>query len=125
MATAQDVYNRALSKLDEISDSGTVNTDTGYEGKAPLIIDDVQRECAFLEGVNVLSSVTALTDTLYVSDDTAFRVMHWGVAAQFALQDKMNDEYEFCNAKYERAKLTVRPSKLKKRDPYRILDGMQ
>lgn len=122
--TANDVYKHALAHLDEINDSGEVNTNTGYEGKAPLIIDTIQREVAKLEDTNVMKPVSALTDTLYVSDDTALRVMPWGVAAQFALSDKMQDEYENCMIKYEKEKLMVKPP-IKKYDPYYSLVGMQ
>lgn len=123
--TAQDVYELALAHLDEIADTGTVNADTGYEGKAPLIIDTVQREVARYASVNVLERVTALTDTLYVSDDHALRVMPWAVAAEFALQDKMDDEYQHCYIKYKEELKTVRPEREFRKDPYSLLAGMQ
>jgi len=122
--TAQDVYKQALAFLDEIDEDGDVNTDTGYEGKAPLIIDAIQREVAHLANVNVLTPVTALTDTLYVSDDHALRVMPYGVAAEFALQDKMSDEYQKNYAEYQKRLRSVR-AKVEKKDPYHLMAGMQ
>jgi hypothetical protein len=122
--TANDVYVRALAQLDEIDDDGEANASTGYEGKAPLIIDAIQRECAKLAGVNVLTPITSFSSTLYVSDDIALRVMPYGVAAEFALQDKMEDEYNRNVMLYERAKQLVKPPMMRY-DPYNTLSGMQ
>ena len=122
--TAQTPYNIALSFLDEIDENSDPNEDTGYEGKAPYIIDAIQRDIARLSGVKVLQGVSALTDDLYISDDHALRVMPYGIAAEFALQDKMNDEYQKNYAEYKSRLRSVRPEKLTKKDPYRLLDGM-
>lgn len=123
--TAQDVYIRALALLDEIDDNGEPNTGTGYEGKAPLIIDAIQREVARLAGVNVLKPVLAMEDILYVSDDHALRIMPYGVAAELALQDKMADEYQKNYAEYKQRLMSIRPEKREKKDPYNLLAGMQ
>lgn len=123
--TGTDVYKQALSFLDEIDEDGNVNTDTGYEGKAPFIIDAIQRDVEHLAGVNVLKPVAVLTDTLYVSDDYALRVMPYGVAAEFALQDKMEDEYQKNYSEYQKRLRSVRPEKVTKKDPYNLLAGMQ
>ena len=122
--TGQDVYIRALALLDELDDDGAANTDTGYEGKAPYIIDAVQRDIAQLAGIDVLAPVTALSDTLYISDDHALRIAPYGVAAEFALQDKMSDEYQKNYMEYKKRLQSVR-STTEKRDPYHLLAGMQ
>lgn len=123
--TAYDVYKKALEFLDEIDENGDPNEDTGYEGKAPGIIDSIQRDVAFLADVKVLTVVSSLDDTLYVNDDHALRVMPYGVAAEFALQDKMADEYQKNYSEYKVRLRSVRPDKPTKRDPYSLMAGMQ
>jgi len=120
-----DVYALALSVLDEINTGGVVNTDTGYEDKAPLTFDRIQRELAFYEGVNVMRRITSMADTLEISDDTALRVMPYAIAADFALQDKMSDEYGYCLGKYREMIPTIKREPKRVVDAYDILAGMQ
>jgi hypothetical protein len=122
--TANDVYVSALAHLDEIATGGIATTDTDRENRSPLLIDAIQREIANLAGVNVKGRIIALTDTLSVSDDHALRVMPWGLAAELALQDNMEDEYLYCISRYREERKTVKP-KIKMRDPYNVLAGMQ
>ena len=120
--TANDVYLGALALLDEIEDDGTAAS-TDKLGKAPALINIVQKEIARLAGINVIKKVTALTDTLYLLDDH-FDVAVYGLAAKFALSDKMADEYNEYLPMYQKLLRTVKPE-TKVYDPYNILAGMQ
>lgn len=94
MATAQDVYDRSLVLIDETEGSAD------YADKAPVLIDILQREIAKKEGVTVVSEISALSDTLVISDDSALRIMPYGLAAKFALADKDADMYNEYQSQY-------------------------
>jgi hypothetical protein len=124
--TGQDVYEAALALIDEIGDDGTIDEDTtaSYEGKAPRLLDMIQRELAIAENVTA-TQITALTSVLVISDDTALRVMPYGLAAKFALQDKDLDLYGELIREYEKLKRTIRSDEADITDEYDVLQGMQ
>jgi hypothetical protein len=122
--TANDVYEAALALMDEIDDDGTVNEESSYAGKAPRLLDLLQRELAKLEGVTITAKIDELSDTLVISDDAALRVMPYGLAAKFALADKDNDLYNEYQGQYERGKLTLGVEEAGITDEYDILSGM-
>jgi hypothetical protein len=124
--TGQDVYEAALALIDEIGDDGTIDEDTtaSYEGKAPRLLDMIQRELAIAENVTA-TQITALTSVLVVSDDTALRVMPYGLAAKFALQDKDLDLYGELIREYDKLKRTIRSDEADITDEYDVLQGMQ
>jgi hypothetical protein len=126
MTTAQTVYESALALIDEIEDDGSVSiTDTAsYAGKAPRLIDLLQRELALCEGVTLTATIDSLSDALEISDDTALRVMPYGLAAKFALSDKDADSYNEFSMKYEQLKRTIRVDEEAITDEYNILTGM-
>jgi hypothetical protein len=120
--TANDVYEAALALIDEIDDDGTANG-AGYAGKAPRLIDLLQRELALLEGVTA-TKITSLNDTLVISDDTALRIMPYGLAAKFGLGDKDTDYFNEYQMQYERLKRTIPATESNISDEYGILDGI-
>lgn len=120
---AETVYNTALALMDSIGEDGQPSAAESYEGKAPLLIDLLQWELAKLEGVTVTTGVTSLADTLSISDDTARRIMPWGLAAQFALGDKDDSYGEFQN-KYEREKMTIAATEADIVDEVGVLTGL-
>jgi hypothetical protein len=98
--TAQEVYNNALILLDEVDEAGDFTEDAAYEAKAPVIINLLQREIARAEGVEP-NKITALMDTLVISDDSAERILPYGVAAKFALADKLMEFASYYQGIYD------------------------
>jgi len=75
--TAQDVYELALALIDQAEAPDA----SDYARRAPMLIDVLQHELAFYEGVSLTKTVRTLEHTLEVSDDTAERIMPYGLAA--------------------------------------------
>jgi hypothetical protein len=122
--TANDVYKKACALMDEIDENGEVNEDTGYEGRAPELINMLQSELAFYEGTDILEEITSLDNDLEISNDTASRVMPYGLAAQFALGDRNDNMYADYSAKYHSMIRTIKAPVEEVEDSYNILDGM-
>ncbi len=124
--TARDVYERAMALIDETEEDGSVGSEytADYEGKAPSIIDTLQRELAFYEDVTLTSTVVSLEDALEISDDTALRIMPYGLAAAFALADKSTDMYSDYSYLYRSLQRTIRRDEADIVDKYEILGGM-
>lgn len=118
--TARDVYELALTLLDE---NGS-DYETEYETKAPQLIDVLQRELAFYEGRAVSGKIENMDSVLSVSDDTALRIMPYGLAASFALADRNADMYGDYSYMYRAMIRTIRPEEGALTDEYGILDGM-
>jgi hypothetical protein len=122
--TAQEVYEAALALMDEISDDGEIDAESSYAGKAPRLIDILHRDLALCEGVTVTGSITSLGALLEISDDTAMRIMPYGLAAKFALADKDMELYNDYQMQYERLKRTIPATETNITDEYGVLDGM-
>lgn len=90
--TARDVYNNALVLLDEVDDDGDISYNAAYEAKAPRLLSMLQCEIARAEGVEP-SVITSLGDELVVSDDSAGRIMPYGLASSLALTDQLIEYY--------------------------------
>ncbi|MGE5495100.1 MAG: hypothetical protein ACM3S4_07375 [Burkholderiales bacterium] len=118
--TARDVYELAIALLDE-SDS---DSEENYPMKAPQLIDILQRELAFYEGKTVSGKVENMDSVLSVSDDTAARIMPYGLAASFALADRNADMYNDYSYMYRALIRTIRPEECSVSDEYGVLDGM-
>lgn len=125
--TAKDVYEAALAKLDEIEKNGTINTTRTaiYAGKAPRLIDALHRDIGFYEGAIITKKITSLDDELQISDDSAMRIMPYGLAAEFALADQNASVHNTNLLEYERRLRTIHKSEKKIVDKYNILAGMQ
>lgn len=124
--TARDVYELSLALIDEIESDGNISIETAasYAGKAPRIIDVLQKELAFYEGVALTDSVKHLDDVLQISDDTAMRIMPYGLAASFALADKNGDMYGDYSFMYRSLIRTIRTDEVDISDNYNVLDGL-
>lgn len=124
--TARDVYELSLALIDEIESDGNISIETAasYAGKAPRIIDVLQKELAFYEGVTLTDSVKHLDDALQISDDTAMRIMPYGLAASFALADKNGDMYGDYSFMYRSLIRTIRTDEVDISDDYNVLDGL-
>ena len=124
--TARDVYERAMALIDETETDGSISSEyaADYEGKAPRLIDTLQHELAFYESVTLTASIDDLDDVLEISDDTAVRIMPYGLASVFALADKNTDMYGDYSSMYRRLCNTIRSDEADITDGYEILDGM-
>jgi hypothetical protein len=140
--TARDVYELAMALIDEmdqlvkIPEAGSDETGTStdgengwhYEGdyvkKAPELIDILQRELAFYEGKTISEKIEGMDSVISVSDDTAARIMPYGLAASFALADRNADMYNDYSYMYRALIRTIRPEETEIADEYGVLEGM-
>ncbi len=118
--TARDVYDLAMALIDEAEPE----YEEDYSDKAPLLIGILQRELAFYEGVTLTGTIDSLDNTLEISDDTAMRIMPYGLAASFALADRNADMYADYSYMYRSLIRTIRQEETDIADEYGILDGM-
>ncbi len=118
--TAEEVFELALALIDQSEGADT----TDYAQRAPALIDVLQRELAFYEDVTLTRGISTLDDTLQISDDTAERIMPYGLAASFALADKNGDMYADYSAMYRALIRTIRPGEADITDEYGAADGM-
>jgi hypothetical protein len=118
--TANDVYELALALIDEGKGS---DNESGYAEKAPALIDALQREIAFYEGVTP-RKISKVEDTLQISDDSGMRIMPYGLAALFALADRNADMQNDYNYMYRSLLRTIRPEETDIEDEYDVLSGM-
>lgn len=116
--TARDVYELAMALIDE-ADAGSDD----YMERAPQIIDILQRELAFYEG-KAPGKIESLDSVLVLGDDTAARIMPYGLAASFALADRNADMYGDYSYMYRSLIRTMRPDETDIADEYGVLDGM-
>ena len=125
--TANEVYNSALALIDAYEKNGTISpTKTAdYAGRAPALLALLQRELAFHEDFELTTDITSLDDELEISDDTAKRIMPYGLAAAFALADFEADKYADYTAKYQRLIRTIRHDEEDITDEYYFLTGLQ
>jgi hypothetical protein len=119
--TGENVYQMALALIDQADEADSED----YRLRAPAIIDVLQRELAFYEGVTVTQKVDSLDNVLEISDDTATRIMPYGLAASFALADKNGDMYSDYSAMYRILCRSIRGTETDTVDEYGMLDGMR
>jgi len=124
--TARDVYERAMALIDEMESDGSISSEytADYAGKAPKLIDTLQHELAFHEDVTLSGEIDDLDDALEISDDAAYRIMPYGLAAAFALADKNTDMHSDYSYMYRKLCSTIRSDEADITDEYDILDGM-
>ncbi|MFA5676532.1 MAG: hypothetical protein WDA65_08445 [Christensenellales bacterium] len=118
--TAQEAYEMALALIDQAEGADTAD----YAARAPAVIDVLQRELAFYEGVAVTRNIKKLEDALEISEDVAERILPYGLAASFALSDKNGDMYADYSAMYRSLIRTIRPSETDAADEYGVLAGL-
>lgn len=118
--TANDVYELALALIEEDKDS---ENEGDYRGKTPQLIDALQREIAFYEGV-APGKIKDMNDSLQISDDSAMRIMPYGLAALFALADRNADMQSDYSYMYRSLLRTIRPEETDIEDKYDILSGL-
>lgn len=119
--TAQEAYEMSLALIDQAEGIDTAD----YASRAPALIDVLQRELAFYEGTAVTRRVKKLEDILEIGEDTAERILPYGLAASFALSDKNADMYSDYSAMYRALIRTIRPEDSDITDEYGVLEGLK
>ena len=124
--TARDVYELGIALIDEVDSDGSISAETeqSYEQRAIRILDVLQKELAFYEEAALTGRIESMEDTLEISDDTAMRIMPYGLAANFALVDKNDDMYSDYSYMYRSLIRTIRNDEVDIMDDYYMLDGM-
>lgn len=121
--TANDIYTDACALMDEIESDGTINDKVDYAGKAPLLINILQKELARMDGTILTADITSLTDDIEISDDAA-EAMAYGLAAKFALADAESDKYQEYYSTYQMMKRTIKRDEEDIKDEYNIMSGL-
>lgn len=100
--TAQTVFELAMALIDEVDSNGVVNAQNAqdYEGKAPRLISILEEDLCRRANITITTRITALTQNLNVSDDIAYRIMPYGLAALFLLIEDPQTSNVY-NQKYE------------------------
>lgn len=90
---ALEAYNVALKLIGKIDNEK-------YARRSISIINGLQKELAFCEGITVTEEIKNLDDVLQISNYSASRVLPYGIAASFALADRNGDMYSEYNYMY-------------------------
>lgn len=122
--TANDVFIKALALMDELETDGTVSSDTedSYGGKAPSLIDGLQRDIAKLEGIEP-NTIDALTDELRISDDSAARIAPYGLAARFVMHEDNDTLLAYLNGEFNRRMNTIKVTEESMIDDMNVMSG--
>ena len=121
--TARDVYESAVVLIDDIDTDGTLNEDTA--SRAPYLIDLLHREIAMREGRIVVDQITDLDDELIISNDSAMRIMPYGLAMHLILPDRNADMFNTFESNYQLGLRSIKRDEEEMTDVYNILSGMQ
>ena len=122
---AGDIFTRAVALIGSFNEDGGIDEDSTalYKSLAPDIIDQTQKELAFLEGITA-EPVLTLEDAITISDDSAGRIMPYGVAMRFVLAEANAMLFNQFELEYQAAKRTVRHEDEAITDKYDVLAGM-
>lgn len=104
--TAQQVFETALALMDEVTENGTITTETPeyYKTKAVSFINLLQVE--LLPPTAAITPITQLDQTLQVNDRVALLILPYGLAAHLLLNDDMAIS-SFFNARYDELKKKI------------------
>jgi hypothetical protein len=120
--TALDVFNYAMTLMDEVEDNGTINAGNtaGYKAKTPRLLTMLQQEVARIEG-KTATVLTSINDNLVVSDYSAINVLPWGLASLLVIEEN-EITAPFFNSKYEEMKRTIPVTAVEITDVYGGID---
>ena len=95
----------AIAVIDELSETGTVNDAQvkEYKNRAVMLLDLWQHELMRIEKITAMTKITALTQTMQVSDEGCMSGVYY-LAMQFALADQNSELASFCSGKYNELK---------------------
>ena len=104
MYTAQEVFDMAIALIDEISTTGTINSNDvkEYSSRAPYLLNMWQSEWGRIEHITV-SKITSLSQTLQISDENCPSAAYF-LAKYFANADQNSELENICTKEYERLK---------------------
>lgn len=104
--TGQQVYERALTLMDEVLETGVIATETPeyYRTKAINIINILQVELLPLD--TTITPITDLNQNLQVTDRVAYLTLPYGLAAHLLINDDLTIS-SFFNARYDELKKKV------------------
>jgi hypothetical protein len=88
--SAKDVTDAALKLICHVNDMGAIdrNRESRFYGVAPAYLTVLQYELAEFEGAPPPLPISALSQNIGLSDETALKVMPEGLAMYFALIDR-------------------------------------
>lgn len=111
MATAQQVYDLALTLIDEVTESGALSPDNPqyYQKRALAFLTILQAE--LLPISEVPAPVTSLGQSLQFPDRIALSVFPYGLAAHLLMNEDINLA-SFLNARYDELKRKI-PTRIK------------
>lgn len=123
--TAKDAACAALKLCGHVNSMGTVddNRESKYIGLAPAYLTILVREIGEAENsASAAGPVTDMNSVLSVSDDSAVRVLPFGLAMYFALIDRDSELYNyFSELYYEKLLPSIRPDETAIQDYYGVL----
>lgn len=123
MVTANDVFNATLVLIDEVTETGLINSDLQdyYKAKAITIMNMLQADLLPLDTEPV--AVTSLDDDLQMPYRDAIKVLPYGVAAHLLIQDDQASS-AYYNNMYDELKRHRQATQGQTEDKYNILSGL-
>lgn len=119
--TAKEVADEALKLIFHVGEDGNISAEKEAKlyAAAPAYLTVLQLELAQCENKEVNSAVSALSDVLAVSDETALKVMPCGLAMYFALISRESELYNhFSSVYYTKLLPGVKAAEIKITDCY-------
>lgn len=121
--TAQQVFDIALAKMDEVTDTGAIqSSDPAYITKALNILTTLQAE--LLPPTVESSPITDLDNVLILNTNLALSALPYGLAAELLLLDNNMTVASFFNARYDELKHKAPRDIEPIVDKYNVLNGM-
>lgn len=105
MYTAQEIFDNAISIIDELSDTGAISPSQvkEYSARAPYLLDMWQREIGKAENKTDLVKITSLTQELQISDENCPSGSYY-LAHHYAIADQNDSLANTCLSKYRELK---------------------
>lgn len=104
MVTGQQVFNMALALMDEVTESGTIASEStdNYKTKALVILTQLHTELSSVTSAPVV--FTDLSQELTIDDRIALLALPYGLASQLLLIENNYEQATFYNNQYEELK---------------------
>lgn len=104
MVTGQQVFNMALALMDEVTESGTIASESAdnYKAKALVILTQLHAELSPITSTPVV--FTNLSQQVTIDDRIALLALPYGLASQLLLIENNYELATFYNNQYEEMK---------------------
>lgn len=101
MTTARNIFNKAISIIDELTDTGIINDAyvREYSARAPSLLDMWQKEMAKIENREITTEITDLDQIVEISDMNCPSGAYY-LAEHFAMADFNEEIARMCRYKY-------------------------